>query len=240
MEHSEARSVAEHIGDLRIKIFIAFGAALLGAILTHVFHTEIIAFLLRPAGTQEFIFLSPLEPFLFILKIDIVGGIVIAFPIIVWCIFSFIAPALPQRIKKILISFYLTSFVLLLIGLLYAFFVTIPLTLKFLFSITIAGIHNQISAQSYIGFFLTQALIIAGIFQVPILIIGGTYLGIIKTALFKNKRRYIYLIVTIALAVITPTTDIFSLTIVLIPCLVIFEVSLVGAKIVERLRKKNL
>lgn len=238
MEHSEARSVAEHIGDLRIKLFLAFGAALVGAIVTHLFHTEIIAFLLRPAGAQEFIFLSPLEPFLFILKVDIVGGIVVSFPILMWCLFSFIAPALPQHIKKILVLFYVTSSALLVIGLLYAFYVTIPLSLKFLFSITIEGIRNQISAQNYIGFFLTQALIIAGIFQVPILIIGGTYVGVLKTAFFKNKRRYIYLIATIAIAVITPTTDVFSLTVVLIPCLVIFEASLLGARLVERFRRK--
>ncbi len=239
MEAPETRSVAEHIGELRTKLLIAVGAAIAGAIVTHYFHTQIIAFLLRPIGSQELVFLSPLEPLLFILKIDVIGGVLIAFPIIIWCLFSFIAPAIAHKTRKLLVTFCLFSLLLLIIGLLYAFLVTIPLSLKFLSSITIEGIRNQISAQSYIGFFISQALIIAGIFQIPILIIGGTYLRILRTAFIKNKRRYIYLGAIIGLAVITPTTDLFSLAIVLVPCLAIFEVSLIGARIVERVRARS-
>jgi sec-independent protein translocase protein TatC len=117
--------------------------------------------------------------------------------------------------------------------------VTIPLSLKFLFSIVVPGIQNQITAQSYISFFITQALIITLIFQLPLLIVGSVYLGVLQTKTLANKRRYVYLIITIALAVITPTVDIFSLLVMLVPCLLIFEVSLIGGRIVERLRKKG-
>lgn len=237
-QENDPKTIIEHIGELRKKIFIALGAIVFGSTLAHIFHTEIITFLLKPTGGQKLIFLSPLDPIFFIFKIDLITGIIIAFPIIIWCIFSYITPALPDKVNKLLFYFYTTSGLLLFIGLFYAFFIAIPLTLKFLFSIEIPGIQNQISAQNYLDFFIAQVLIITIIFQVPILIIGSIYIGILKTKILANKRRYIYLIITIALAIITPTTDIFSLIIILFPCLAIFEISLIGGKIIEIFKKK--
>jgi len=239
LQTNESRSVLEHVGELRKKIFIALFAFIIGVITSHIFHREIIAFLLKPAGSQHLIFLSPLEPLFFIFKIDFIGGFIISFPVIVWSIFSYITPALPKRVGGVVVLFYVTSTVLLFLGLLYAFFVTIPLSLKFLFSITIPGIENNFSVEKYLSFFITQAIIIMTVFQVPILIIGGVALDVFKTKLLASKRQYIYMGLLVALAIITPTTDVFSLGIIFIPCLVIFEISLVGGKIVERLRRKK-
>lgn len=238
-DDNEAKSIFEHLHDLRNKIFIALGAFIVGSTIAHIFNTEITAFLLKPIGQQHLIFLSPIEPLIFIFKIDLVAGFIISFPIIIWSFFSYITPALPKKIKKFVIFFYVTSTALVLLGLAYAFFVTIPLSLKFLFSITIPGIENSFSVEKYLSFFVTQAVIVMAVFQVPILIIGGVSLGAFKTKFLASKRRLIYIILIIALAIITPTTDIFSLIIILFPCLVIFEVSLLGGKFVEFLKKKN-
>lgn len=239
LQTHETKSVLEHVGDLRKKLLIALGAFIVGAIIAHIFHSEIIAFLLKPAGNQHLIFLSPLEPLIFIFKIDFIGGFIISFPIIIWCLFSYISPALSKRISNIIVFFYITSTFLVFAGLLYAFFIMIPISLKFLFSITIPGIDNNFSVERYLSFFITQSVIIMAVFQVPILIIGGVYTGLLKTKILANKRRYIYLILLIALAIITPTSDIFSLSVIFIPCLVIFEVSLLGGKIIEKLKRKK-
>jgi len=237
IQSQETKSVLEHLGELKKRIFIALGAIIFGALIGHFFNKEITAFLLQLSGGQQLIFLSPLEPLFFIFKIDFIAGIIIAFPVIIWCLLSYIAPALPKRTSTFLFFFYIISTLLLIGGLLYAFLVTIPLSLKFLFSIVVPGIQNQITAQSYISFFITQTLIITFIFQLPLLIIGSIYLDILRTKTLAKKRRYVYLIITIALAIITPTVDIFSLLVVLAPCFLIFEVSLIGGKIVEALKK---
>lgn len=239
-ELHEAKSIFEHVGELRKKLLLALGVFLIGATITHLFNAEITAFLLKPAGGQHLIFLSPLEPLIFIFKIDFIGGFIISFPFILLFLISYITPAFSKQISKIIIFFYITSTLLLFAGLLYAFFIMIPISLKFLFSITIPGIENNFSVEKYLSFFITQAVIIMAVFQVPVLIIGGVSIGILKTKLFANKRRYIYLGLIIALAIITPTTDVFSLGIIFIPCLIIFEVSLIGGKIIERLKRKKL
>ena len=77
------------------------------------------------------------------------------------------------------------------------------------------------------------------IFQIPELIIGGVYIGALKTKMLSEKRRHIYLITIIALSILTPTADIFNLGIVMVPCLAIFEISLIGARVVERFKNKS-
>ncbi len=239
VEINESKTILEHVGDLKKKIFIALVAFIIGTIISHLFNREITDFLLKPSNGQNLIFLSPLDPLFFIFKIDFMGGFIISFPIILWTIFSYINPALPQRLRKLLGIFYFSSSLLLFLGLIYAFFVTIPLTLKFLFSISIPGISNSFSAEKYLSFFITQAIIVMIIFQVPILVTGGVYLEMLKTKFLSSKRRYIYLILVVGLAIITPTTDIFSLLIVLVPCIIIFEISLIIGRIIEKFKRKN-
>lgn len=234
----EEKSISEHVGELRRKILIALGFFVVGVMISHIFHSEIIEFLLKPASGQKLIFLSPLDPLFFIFQIDFICGLIISFPVILWLLFSYISPALSDKINKRIILFYTTSTLLLIFGLIYALFVTIPISLKFLFSITIPGIENSFSVQKYLSFFIAQALIVMVIFQVPIIIIGGVYLGILKTKLLAIKRKYIYLGLLIALAIITPTTDVFSLAIVFIPCVIIFEISLIGGRIVEKTKRQ--
>ncbi len=78
------------------------------------------------------------------------------------------------------------------------------------------------------------------VFQIPIVIIGGISLGILKTKLLALKRKYIYVGLMIALAIITPTTDLFSLAILFIPCVIIFEISLIVGKVVEKINKQKI
>ncbi len=238
-EINEPKNILEHVSDLKKKIFIALFAFIAGAIISHLFNGEITNFLLKSSNGQNLIFLSPLDPLLFIFKIDFIGGFIISFPVILWSIFSYINPVLPLKFRKTIGLFYFASALLLFLGLIYAFFVTIPLSLKFLFSISIPGITNSFSADKYLSFFITQAIIVMIVFQVPILVTGGVYLELLKTKFLASRRRYIYLFLVISLAIITPTTDIFSLSIILVPCIFIFEISLLVGKLIERFKIKK-
>jgi sec-independent protein translocase protein TatC len=235
----EEKNLSEHINELRKKILIALFIFIAGVTITHVFNAEIIDFLLKPASNQNLIFLSPLDPLFFIFQIDFIGGIIFAFPAILWLLLSYISPALSNKVNKRIFLFFITSTLLLIFGLVYTLFVVAPISLKFLFSIAIPGIENSFSVQKYLSFLITQTIIVMMVFQVPIVIIGGVYLEILKTRFLAVKRKFIYVGLLTALAIITPTTDIFSLAILFIPCLIIFELSLIGAKIVEKTRGQN-
>lgn len=235
----QPKSVLEHIGELRRRLFVALLAFIVGAAVAHAYHDRIISYILKPVEGGKLVFLSPLEPLFFILKIDFIAGLVIAFPVIFWCIFSYVKPALPARGRMTLYIASFTSLILLASGLLYAYFVTIPLSLRFLFSIIIPGVENIITMESYLGFFFAQGLIIMLVFQIPIIIMTGLSLGLFSVKWLSKKRRYVYLVGTIALAVLTPTTDVFSLGIVLVPTIVIFEFSLIVGFIRQVLKRKK-
>jgi len=234
--NAEEQSISEHVAELRKKILIALIVFATGVIISHIFNSEIINFLLEPASNQNLIFLSPLEPLFFIFQIDFIGGVIFSFPVILWLLFSYVSPALSDKINRKIIFFYITSTLLLIFGLAYALFVAAPISLKFLFSITIPGIENSFSVQKYLSFFIAQAMIVMMVFQAPIIIIGGVYLGMLETRLLTTKRKHIYIGLIIALAIITPTTDIFSLAILFIPCVIIFEISLIGARLIEKIK----
>ncbi len=233
-------SVLDHIIELRTRVILSLLAVIVGSAIAHFFHEQIINFILKPISGQKLVFLSPLDPLFFILKIDLVVGILISLPVIVWSVFSYIRPVITDKISYLIHIIYLSSTLLVLASLSYAYFIIVPLILKFLSSITIPGIESSITAQSYLGFFITQILIIALIFQIPLFIIFGIYIGIFNARLLGSKRGYIYVGMTIVLSILTPTPDIFSLGIILIPALFIFELSLIIGRIVERFKKKKI
>ncbi len=232
-------TVLDHIIELRTRVIISVLAILVGSGVAHFYHEKIIELILKPIGEQKLVFLSPLDPLFFILKIDLVGGMLVAFPVIIWSIFSYIRPILSKKINYIIYIIYTSSTFLLLAALAYAYFIIVPLILKFLQSITISGIESTVTAQNYLGFFITQILIIALIFQIPLFIVFGIYMGVFSTKFLGAKRGYIYVGITIALSILTPTPDMFSLAIILVPALFIFEISLIVGKIVERFGKKG-
>ncbi len=233
-------SILEHIIELRNRIILCVLVIIIGSAIAHFFHEQIISFILKPIDGQKLVFLSPLDPLFFILKIDLVVGILISLPIIVWSVFSYIKPIITNKLNYLIHVIYLSSTLLVLTALGYAYFIIVPLILKFLSSITIPGIESAITAQNYLSFFITQILIITLVFQIPLFIILGIYIGVFNTRLLGSKRGYIYVGMTIVLSILTPTPDIFSLGIILIPALFIFEISLIIGRIVEKFKKKKI
>jgi sec-independent protein translocase protein TatC len=212
---------------------------LVGSGIAHYFHKDIIRFILKPISPQELVFLSPLDPLFFILNIDLIAGVLFAFPVIVWLAFSYIKPAITERVTASTYAIITSSATLVLAGIAYAYLVTVPLTLRFLSSLQFEGIQATITAQNYLSFFLTQTLIIAFVFQIPLFILFGILLGMFSTRTLGEKRGYIYIGLTVLLAILTPTPDIFSLGIILLPALTIFEGSLIVGRIIEIVRKRR-
>lgn len=229
----------DHLAELRTLLLRSVFAVVIGALVAHIYHETLIALLLQPVRGTELIFLSPLDPLLFILKVDLAAGGILALPVISWIVFSFLKPAVERRHWLRFCLLFGLAAVLLLIGLTYAYLITVPLSLAFLTSISIAGIGNMITASSYLSFLLLQLLLMAVVFQTPLFVLAGVSMGAFSVATLASHRRLIYLAGLIVLAVLTPTTDLVSLGMVTIPAALVFEGSLVAGCLWVRIRQRS-
>jgi len=168
--------------------------------------------------------------------ISAVAGFILAFPYILWEIWRFVAPAMKEKEQRYSRGGILISTFLFLIGILFSYFIIVPLTVNFLGTYSVsASVHNQISLNSYISTVVSLTFAVGVVFELPILIYFLTKIGIVSPDFLKKNRRYMYVIILIVAAIITPP-DVFSQTMVAIPLTALYELSIVVSK---RVYKKS-
>jgi len=235
----EPATLLEHLLEIRNYVFLILGALIVGGGVTHYFHRQIIAAVFSPLGSQHLIFLSPLDPLLFIFKVDFYGGILLALPFFLFAVFRFVAPALGARASRYVAIFCLFSTLLALTAAVYTYVFLIPITTKFLLSIQVPGVSNFFTADKYLGFVFMQMALMIGIFQIPCVILLLSAARIFNPSILSKNRPIAYVVMIIGLSILTPTTDLYSLSLFLIPTLIIYELSVGLGKAVYYIRTKN-
>lgn len=158
-------------------------------------------------------------------------GFVFSIPYILCEIWRFIKPALRANEKKIIIRSSVATCVLFYLGVLFAWLIILPFAVNFLYSYQVSSeVKNLISLNSYIDSFETIILSTGFIFLMPIFIICLGKIGIVTSDFLKNKRKYAFLVVLILSAIITPTTDAFTMLIVAMPVQALYEISIFMVK----------
>ena len=161
------------------------------------------------------------------ISISIVSGIILASPYIIWELWRFVKPALKSNEKKNATYAVLVCVILFLTGVLFSYYVIVPLTVNFLANYSISEvIKNTISLESYVGTVTSLTLIMGLVFELPVVMYLLGKFGIITSAFIRKQRKYAVVIVLIAAAFITPGSDAFSLLLVSLPLYILFELSL--------------
>lgn len=169
----------------------------------------------------------------------ITAGFIISFPYFLWEIWKFISPALYKNEKKYAKTFIFVSSLLFFLGVLFGYFVLVPLSINFLVNTQISSIvENSIDINSYIGLVKTTSLATGLIFELPIIIFFLTYLGLITDSFLKEYRKYAYVLILIIAAIVTPP-DVISQIIVSIPMVILYEGSILVAKIITKRKMKS-
>lgn len=168
----------------------------------------------------------------------IVAGIILAFPIIIWEFWKFFKPALRANERKNIRGAVLSTSLLFFTGVVFGYYMIFPFSLHFLGTYDISDqIVNQINIRSYIGTLTSIVLASGFIFELPIFAFFLTKIGIITPSFMIEYRRYAIVIIFIIAAIITPP-DVFSQTLVAVPLLGLYEISIVISKIVMRNKAK--
>lgn len=171
--------------------------------------------------------------------ISLIGGVIIAFPYLLWEIFRFIKPALKSNEKKYSARFVIVTSILFLFGVLFSYFLIVPLTINFLGTYSVSDkIENYISLTSYISTVTTLSLATGLVFELPVFVFFLTKIGVIKPAFLRKHRKIIIVIILIVGAIITPP-DVFSQLMVSIPFYLLYEFSIFISAMVYRKKIKK-
>ncbi|WP_281322638.1 twin-arginine translocase subunit TatC [Flavobacterium aestivum] len=169
----------------------------------------------------------------------ILAGFILSFPYILWEVWKFISPALYEKEKKNAKVFVFTSSLLFFLGVIFGYFVVIPMSVNFVATFTVSDVvKNQFTLDSYMGMVKTSILASGLFFELPIIIYFLTKLGLVTPEFLRKYWKYAVVIILIVAAIVTPP-DVVSQTIVAIPMLIIYEVSILISKIVVLNKKKE-
>lgn len=165
--------------------------------------------------------------FMIHMSISIYAGILLASPYIIYLLFSFVSPALHEAEKRTCLKILLPAFILFMTGLLLNYYVIFPLSFRFLASHQVSEtVTNMISLSSYISCFTMLSLLMGAAFEIPIIAYLLAKLHLIQASLLKKFRKHSLVSILVIAAIITPTTDIFTLLLVSFPLYLLYELSI--------------
>lgn len=248
---SEKQSFWEHLDALRVSLVRIAVVTVLFGVVAFFFKEELFAIILAPKDadfvTYRLLFSlsewfgnidSPdffvklintglAEQFLIHMKVAMCMGMLCASPYILYQLFRFVSPALYVNERKYMVRMIGWGYVMFMIGVFVSYFLIFPLTFRFLGTYQVSEqVENMISLQSYISTLLMMSLAMGIVFEIPILAWLFAKLGFISADFMRRYRRHAVVIILVVVAIITPTSDIFTLLVVSLPMWMLYEVSI--------------
>lgn len=238
----------EHLEELRWRIFYSLIAVVIGAVIGFglIQYFNVLDLLLKPVReargdpTFRLAYLSPADPFVITLKLSVVVGVILAFPVVVYHIWSFLSPALEKEEKKAVVPALYLGLLLFLAGVAMGYFAALPVTLQFFAKFEGGIMQSNLEINATLGMITKMLLAFGIIFELPVVIMVLTALGLVTPDFLRSKRRHNAVIMTVLASVITPG-DVITLTIMmLIPLILLYELSIyLSAWIVRRRKARN-
>lgn len=227
-------TLVEHLAELRRVLIVAGLGWLAATTAAFVFNRLLLGLVERPLRsvlsgsnhiTDKAIFLSPTEGLTIPLKISAVAGLVLAFPVIAWQAWTFVAPGLRPAERRFAGPFVLTAVALFVAGGAFAYFV-MPIGLGFLAGFLSGNAIYFPDLNAYLSFFLLLVVVFGITFELPVVVILLGLLGLTTSSWLRQRRRVVWLAIIITAMLVTPGADPFTPTALFIPLIGLFEASL--------------
>jgi sec-independent protein translocase protein TatC len=223
-----------HILSLKRRLYWC-GAAFLGAcILTFPYADKMIAWLKKPYA-EDLIFYAPTEAIFASIKVALLGGIILAMPVILYHLWKFLEPALLPAEQRLIIPFLTVGFGFFALGVVFANFVIVPLALQFMLQF---GIDRSLVPQLGVGFYVdfnVKFLLTFGLaFEMPLALTLLSRIRVLTPELLIHYRKYAIMVNLILSAILTPTSDLFNLLLMAVPLIVLYEIGIISARVFGR------
>ena len=238
ISHEDRLSLVEHLDELRSRLIVcvvALGVALALCFWQNNLLLEF-AQVPLPDDRDQLITFGVTEPFTTTLTVATYGALVLTLPVLLWQIYAYVLPAFSNSERKAVLPILILFPILFLAGIAFAYFVVMPAAVKFLLNFNDTQFNIQVRAKDYYSFFGMTMLAGGLVFQMPLVILAITRLGIVSAQQIAKNRRYAYLVLAIVAAAL-PGVDPISMLIELVPLLGLFELSILLAKVFDRRRE---
>ncbi len=235
IDAQEQLTLTEHLDELRKRIFAGLIALTAGVVVAIVFDAWLFDLLLRPLpeGKQQIMTFSPAEPFMVSFKVWVIAGIIMASPYLIYQFWAFVGPAFTASEKRYFIPIVLSCSVLFLGGIVFAYLLVLPRGLAFLLNFNGEYFNVQNRASDYFTFVAFFLLAFGLTFEMPVILVLLAKVGVVDDRFLRKNRRYAILVEAVLAAVLTPSQDAFSMLALFVPLVVLYEVSIVLAKMVK-------
>ena len=230
-----------HLAELRSRLIWCMLALAGGFIVCYALSDKIVAALQSPpvlVGQPIKVplqIIAPAEAFVTYIKVGLIAGLFVVLPLILHQLWKFVAPGLLEHEKKYTVPFIVGS-----AGLFYSggviFYLVLPFIIRFLLSFAKGDIKAQLSVGYYVTFCVRLMIAFGLVFQLPMVVVFLTQLGLVSSRLLVQYFRHAVVLIFVVAAVLTPTTDPLSLLFMVLPMLLLYGLSILAAKGVERRR----
>ena len=235
VSHEDRLTLVEHLDELRSRLIVCI--VVLGVALALCFWQNHLLLEIAqhplPDDHDELLTLGPTEPFTTTLTVSAYGALVLSLPVVLWQLYAYVLPAFSQTERRVILPILLLFPVLFVAGLAFAYFVVMPAAVNFLLNFNDGQFNIQLRARDYYSFFSMTMIACGLIFQLPLAILAVTRLGIVSVEQLTENRRYAYLVIAI-LAAALPGVDPVTMLIEMVPLLVLFELSILLARVLGR------
>ena len=213
-------SLAEHLTELRSCLVKAGAALVSGTAVSFYYLEQIIAALTAPVG--QLYYLRPAEAFMVYLKIALLVGLILASPVVLFQLYSFVRPALTLREKHYALCTIPIIIVLFLGGMLFSYYLVFPRAVEFFLGFSAERVSPLISMESYLDFLLMLVVPFGFVFNIPVVLLFLVYVKLVPVQALSRYQKHVILAAFIVAALITPTPDILTQSRLALPMVVLY------------------
>ena len=248
MRDTSTMTFWDHLDELRGVIVRVMVVTVIGASVAFCLKDELFAIVLAPRSsdfiTYQLLGVEPFcvhlmnigltEQFMVHLKTAFYAGVLVASPYIIYQLFRFVSPALYDNERKYATLLCLSGYLMFMLGTALNYLLIFPLTVKFLGTYQVSpDVANMLTLQSYMDTLLMMNLVMGIVFELPVVSWLLGKMGLINAAIMQSIRRHAVVAILVVAAIITPTTDAFTLMVVALPIWLLYELSIVIVRITE-------
>lgn len=242
-EQTANTTFLDHVVELRTRALWVGLFLIASSALTYSYHDVLLKVIMAPLHEEKLIYLTPGGGFSFIFLISLYAGLLATIPVFIYHLHAFIKPALPLRAQRSVLKIILASTLLISMGVAYGYFIAIPAALQFLTTFAGDAVTPNLTADSYLNFFLAYIGGLALLSLLPLILMFTHWIKPLKPGGLLKSERWVVLFAFIAAAIITPTPDIVNQAMIALPVIGIYQLGVVAvfvAILKEKKRSKKL